>query len=180
MQNSRMPPLRCIETRPWSKAQLKKLFSYIEVERILNFELAGVPFFYKLAWIHLYKQYDFPYQVAYIDEIDYYRKVVYFHYFSYDDKICKVEINECNVTPKLIEKKEYTFVNKLFINEYIFELPLGENAKNLTIQIDGLVTYFDAHGTEYVNTIVLKNIKIKRTRKIKKYMKNAISKWIIS
>ncbi|MYZ45492.1 CDP-glycerol glycerophosphotransferase family protein [Schauerella aestuarii] len=61
---------------------LRDVFRHIDEKTILDFNLAGVWFYHKVAWLGLYKGRNPSTQIGYIDDIDHQKKILKVRYFT--------------------------------------------------------------------------------------------------
>jgi len=101
------------------KALLQEIFTYIDVEEIEKFNLAGAWFYHKVGLLGMMKNYELDYQIVYIDEFDEIKQLVKLRYFSYkkEDAICTINRNETFPIYKKIRRHD--FLGDLFVKEYI-------------------------------------------------------------
>ena len=135
---------------------VQKIFNYIDIDTIEEFNLVGIGFFEKAAWIHLYKKVLLPYQTIFVKKD---KKQLYFNYYAYTPTNLYIEVNAKEIKiPKLFQK-EHIFVNKRFITEYSFEIPILKHTDIISIQIDSVKTYINSSGEKFSNGISINQIK---------------------
>ncbi|MDY5616853.1 MAG: CDP-glycerol glycerophosphotransferase family protein, partial [Helicobacter sp.] len=94
---------------------LDKIFSFIEIETVVNFSLAGCWFFYKVGILNCFKNERLPFQIAYIEDYNPYKEQILITYYTKDDKDVEsilVDGEEVYADYKKIVK--YDFLDRVF------------------------------------------------------------------
>ncbi|EDO7125010.1 glycosyltransferase [Campylobacter coli] len=94
---------------------LDQNFSYIDIETILDFNLAGCWFFHKVGILNCFKIEKPPFQIAYIEDYDPYKEQILITYYTGDDKDVEsivVDGEEVYIDYKKIVK--YDFLDRVF------------------------------------------------------------------
>lgn len=107
---------------------LYKIFSFIDKETIMEFNLAGTWFFQRVSWLGYFKNQKPPFQIVYIDNIDREKKQFLLYYFTCD-KEPKEDITLAGkkLNPIYEKTRVYNFINTDFVYERRFWLPYDEN-----------------------------------------------------
>lgn len=151
------------------KGLLHSLFIFIDTKTIMEFELAGCHFYHKVAFISKYKKEKLSYQIVYIDKFLKRDGMLYFHYYAYEKSIVDIYIDDILIKSTIVEIDEIKFMDDKFILKYYIRASLNKSAKNLKIKIDDIDTYVNINNQE---EILIKNITIKKSNKIKNIFKN--------
>ncbi|EGP7980109.1 capsular biosynthesis protein, partial [Campylobacter coli] len=110
---------------------LDKIFSFIEIETVVNFSLAGCWFFYKIGILNCFKNEKPPFQIAYIEDYDPYKEQILLTYYTGDDKDIEsilIDREEVYVDYKKIVK--YDFLDRVFCYQKRLWVHIPKNAKD--------------------------------------------------
>ncbi|MCV3470373.1 CDP-glycerol:glycerophosphate glycerophosphotransferase [Campylobacter sp. CNRCH_2015_0814] len=110
---------------------LDKIFSFIEMEIVANFSLAGCWFFYKVGILNCFKSEKPPFQIAYIEDYDPYKEQILITYYTGDDEDIEsilIEGEEVHVEYKKIVK--YDFLDRVFCYQKRLWAHIPKNAKD--------------------------------------------------
>lgn len=147
----------------------KKIFNLIEIETILDFELAGIKFYHKVALLAWYKHTSPPYQILFLEKKN--NTSYTFCYYAYEESSCIIKTDHTphTIYPSYITKTIY-FLNKKFIIEHKFTIDLPSNAKTLKVWIDDIPAYFE-NSNKNTTVILVKNLRIQKRKQIFKLIK---------
>ena len=115
---------------------LVEIFRYIELETIDEFNFAGNWFFYKIGMAGLLKQEEFNFQILYIEKYDSIKDEILIRYFSYFKNPISFYLDGRDGLYSHKKIKIYKFLDKTFVYENIFWLPL-KGASSLKVEISG-------------------------------------------
>lgn len=110
---------------------LDKIFSFIEIETVVNFSLAGCWFFYKIGILNCFKNERPPFQIAYIEDYDPYKEQILITYYTGDDKGIEsilVDGEEVYADYKKIVK--YDFLDRVFCYQKRLWVSIPKDAKD--------------------------------------------------
>ena len=110
---------------------LDKIFSFIEIETVVNFSLAGCWFFYKVGILNCFKNERLPFQIAYIEDYDPYKEQILITYYTGDDKDIEsilVDGEEVYADYKKIVK--YDFLDRVFCYQKRLWVSIPKDAKD--------------------------------------------------
>ncbi|ECW7524645.1 glycosyltransferase [Campylobacter coli] len=110
---------------------LDKIFSFIEIETVVNFSLAGCWFFYKVGILNCFKNEKPAFQIAYIEDYDPYKEQILLTYYTGDDKDIEsilIDREEVYVDYKKIVK--YDFLDRVFCYQKRLWVHIPKNAKD--------------------------------------------------
>ncbi|HEF9067789.1 TPA: capsular biosynthesis protein, partial [Campylobacter coli] len=110
---------------------LDKIFSFIEIETVVNFSLAGCWFFYKVGILNCFKNEKLAFQIAYIEDYDPYKEQILLTYYTGDDKDIEsilIDREEVYVDYKKIVK--YDFLDRVFCYQKRLWVHIPKNAKD--------------------------------------------------
>ncbi|VEJ05717.1 Beta-1,3-glucosyltransferase [Campylobacter lari] len=131
---------------------LRKIFTYIDNDTIMDFNLAGCWFFHKVGILNCFKKEKPPFQIVYIDSLNLYKKEVVLMCFMETSNIENIEIyidnNKINFEYKIVQ---YDFINEVFIYQCRIYLKLQEyrTANFLKIYLNSQVTKISFEGKHY-------------------------------
>ncbi|EGH4468696.1 glycosyltransferase [Campylobacter lari] len=110
---------------------LDQNFSYIDKNTIIEFNLTGFNFFYKVGILNCFKNEKPPFQIAYIEGYDPYEEQILITYYTGDDKDIEsilVDEEEVYVGYKKIVK--YDFLDRVFCYQKRLWVHIPKNAKD--------------------------------------------------
>ena len=110
---------------------LDKIFSFIEIETVVNSSLAGCWFFYKVGILNCFKNERLPFQIAYIEDYDPYKEQILITYYTGDDKDIEsilVDGEEVYADYKKIVK--YDFLDRVFCYQKRLWVSIPKDAKD--------------------------------------------------
>ncbi|EGU0560942.1 CDP-glycerol glycerophosphotransferase family protein [Campylobacter coli] len=110
---------------------LDKIFSFIEIETVVNFSLAGCWFFYKVGILNCFKNEKLAFQIAYIEDYNPYKEQILLTYYTGDDEDIEsilVDEEEVYVDYKKIVK--YDFLDRVFCYQKRLWVNIPKNAKD--------------------------------------------------
>ncbi|QOQ98968.1 CDP-glycerol glycerophosphotransferase family protein [Campylobacter lari] len=127
---------------------LDKIFSFIEMEIVANFSLAGCCFFYKVGILNCFKSEKPPFQIAYIEDYDPYKEQILITYYTGDDEDIEsilVDEEEVYIDYKKIVK--YDFLDRVFCYQKRLWVHIPKNAKDkLEILINNKQSMIGKYG----------------------------------
>ncbi|MGI7186116.1 CDP-glycerol:glycerophosphate glycerophosphotransferase [Campylobacter coli] len=139
---------------------LDKIFSFIEIETVVNFSLAGCWFFYKVGILNCFKNEKPPFQIAYIEDYNPYKEQILLTYYTGDDEDIEsilVDGEEVYADYKKIVK--YDFLDRVFCYQKRLWAHIPKNAKDkLENFIDGEQSKISFNGKHY-QSINIKDIR---------------------
>ncbi len=110
---------------------LDKIFSFIEIETVVNFSLAGCWFFYKVGILNCFKNEKLPFQIAYIEDYDPYKEQILLTYYTGDDKdIESILIDREEVYVDYEKIVKYDFLDRIFCYQKRLWVHIPKNAKD--------------------------------------------------
>nr|AVE28264.1 TagF-like capsule polymerase Cps1B [Actinobacillus pleuropneumoniae serovar 1 str. 4074] len=135
-----------------------KVFEYIDVENIMQFNSAGAWFFHKVGMIGAFKNQRPPFQIAYIENIDREKKQILISYFTYFDDCNSFRLNGRDTLPVYQKTVTNTFNEKLFTYEKRSWIPFEKEDDILTISLNGLMMRISVKGTLFSKGISINKI----------------------
>ncbi|EIQ3151157.1 CDP-glycerol glycerophosphotransferase family protein, partial [Campylobacter coli] len=140
---------------------LDQNFSYIDTETIINFDLAGCWFFYKVGILNCFKNEKPPFQIAYIEDYDPYKEQILITYYTGDDKdIESIRIDNEVIYADYEKIVKYDFLDRVFCYQKRLwvSIPIDIKGK-LEFFIDGVKTRITFNKKQ------LQNVNIQDIRK---------------
>ncbi|MDO4640275.1 MAG: CDP-glycerol glycerophosphotransferase family protein [Neisseria sp.] len=113
-----------------------EVFSYIDDNQILDFDLIGIWFFYKIGMMGL-KRKKPAFNIAYIENIDKNKQQILVVYPTYYDISVSYRIDNKDIIPKFQKVVDYTFANQIFVQEFRAWIPYQSLNEQLGIMLDG-------------------------------------------
>lgn len=113
-----------------------KIFSLINAENILNFNVAGFSFFYKVGILHCFKN-EYPsFHIAYIEDLDDKNEQILIRYFTPNDKDTEsIKFDGAEIYADYKKIVKHCFLNRVFCYEKRLWVKMPQNAKKLEIFI---------------------------------------------
>lgn len=137
---------------------LDKIFSFIEIETVVNFSLAGCLFFYKVGILNCFKNEKPPFQIAYIEDYDPYKEQILLTYYTGDGTDIEsilIDGEEVYVDYEKIVK--YDFLDRVFCYQKRLWVHIPKNAKDkLEIFINNEKSVIDKYNQYFLD---IKNIR---------------------
>ncbi|MFG5141424.1 CDP-glycerol:glycerophosphate glycerophosphotransferase [Campylobacter lari] len=109
---------------------LDKIFSFIEMEVVANFSLAGCWFFYKVGILNCFKSEKPPFQIAYIEDYDPYKEQILITYYTGDDEDIESILVEEEVHVEYKKIVKYDFLDRVFCYQKRLWAHIPKNAKD--------------------------------------------------
>lgn len=138
-------------------SKMKEIFSYIDCNIIMSFNLAGIWFYHKLAMLSFFKNEMPDFQISYIDRYDPAKELVRVRYFS--NKNCNEQflVDGQDSIPLYSKITLHEFVGEELIEERWAWLSIHE-AKNIEININNVPTSISVGGKQYKGPVLISDI----------------------
>lgn len=140
------------------KQLLSEIFSYIEIDTIHEFDLAGIKFYHKFGWLHAYKNQVSEQQIIYIDKYDQNKNEIMLRYFYHSDTSEEWLINDEETHPRISKIRDHKFLGEIFVHEKIIWLPLTETGIILKASINSQTARLSMGAKQYNHGILVENI----------------------
>ncbi len=137
---------------------LDTVFSMIDNQKIMEFNLVGIWFFHKVGMLGAFKKEKPTFQIVYINNIDREKKQLLVSYFTYFDIPCSFKLNDKDVIPKYEKIIKHTFVNQLFAQERRCWIPFDDEDSLLTVKLDNEDARITLKQKQYNKGVSIKNI----------------------
>ncbi|WP_068033771.1 CDP-glycerol glycerophosphotransferase family protein [Psychrobacter sp. P11G5] len=139
---------------------LLEIFSYIETETIMDFDLSGTWFLQRVAWLGFLKGEKPSFQTVYIENIDKEKEQILFCYFTYFDAFEHIRIGGEDIIPSFSKTKKYDFLDKTYVNERRVWVSYKNNnlQDNIEVIIDKKQSVLSLQGKKYSNGITIQKI----------------------
>lgn len=139
---------------------LNEIFSLIDIDVIMDFNLVGTWFFHRVLYINYFKKQEMPFQISYIDSIDRDKKLFQLYYFTADENTNIEEItwNGKKVEAVYEKSRIYTLANKTVIYERRFWISYAEyHPKNMfRFKINGKDARISLTGKQHLDGLPLR------------------------
>ncbi|WP_257929109.1 glycosyltransferase, family 2 [Campylobacter lari] len=110
---------------------LDKIFSFIEMEIVVNFSLAGCWFFHKVGILNCFKSEKPPFQIAHIEDYDPYKEEILITYYTGDDKnIESIRIDNEVIYADYKKIVKNDFLDRVFCYQKRLWVHMPKNAKD--------------------------------------------------
>ncbi|WP_144653738.1 CDP-glycerol glycerophosphotransferase family protein [Campylobacter coli] len=132
---------------------LDENFSYIDNNTIINFSLASCWFFHKVGILNCFKNEKPPFQMAYIEDYDPYKKQILLTYYTGDDKDIESIFVDREVVYIDYEKiVKYDFLDRVFCYQKRLWVSISKDAKyKLEIFINGKRSMIGQYGKYFLD-----------------------------
>lgn len=135
------------------KFLVRQIFSHIEQDTLMNFELAGMWFFQKLGLAAKYKGYIPNFNISYIDDYDATKNLVKIKYFTPIEEIDEqVFLDDEIVVPTYSKTRIHRFFDEPFLHERILWLQLGDG-NNFRITTQNKPTRITLRGKQFKDDV---------------------------
>lgn len=125
----------------------EKILSFIDIKTILNFDLAGIWFLYKVGLLGSFKGITDITQIAYIEKYDQTKREILISYHSYRESDISILFDNKDTIPKYQKKKKHTFGDKYFVTTYKLWISLPDNFSKFEIKFNGVHSKIFIKGT---------------------------------
>lgn len=138
----------------------REILTYIDIKEILDFNLIGIWFMYKVGILGAFKDKKPDFQIAYVENLDRAKKQILVVYYSYFDVPVSYRINGQDILPKHFKITNRTFANHLFVSEYRAWIPYENynQSDELRVEIDGKNATIALFGKQYTQGLPLQDI----------------------
>ncbi|WED79363.1 CDP-glycerol glycerophosphotransferase family protein [Aeromonas allosaccharophila] len=119
------------------KSLVTELFTHIDVDTIMEFELAGCWFYHKVALLGLFKKIDPALQIVYIEAFDHIKGMVELRYFTRDVGLEAFNIGGVDVMPCFAKSMGHEFLGDSFVIERRIWVPISseQQVSNATLKV---------------------------------------------
>lgn len=145
----------------------KNIFSYIDDQVILDFELVKMWFMYKVAMLGFFKNSEPQSYIAYIENIDLKNKQILISYYVYHDNEVSYKINNCDVFPQYIKTVRNNFVGYDFVYEKRAWISYNDVNDTLEVLINNRKAKISLFGKQYKDGLLLSHILAKFSPSLK-------------
>lgn len=139
------------------KVLMTELFNHIDIDTIMEFELAGCWFFHKVALLGLFKKVDPTLQIIYVEAFDPVKNMVELRYFTRDVGLEVFNVGEEDVIPSFAKSMEHEFLGDSFVIERRIWVPISPMQQTtnstLKVSIGNMVARVSLAGKHYNNGV---------------------------
>ncbi|MFG0532719.1 CDP-glycerol glycerophosphotransferase family protein [Pseudomonas sp. yb_2] len=140
------------------KTLMQEIFSHIEQDTLMNFELAGMWFFQKLGLVAKYKGHTPNFNISYIDNYDATKNLVKVKYFTPTKEIDEqVFVDNKILVPTYSKTRIHRFFDEPFLYERILWLQLGDG-DNFRITAQNKPTRVTLQGKQFKDEVPIELI----------------------
>ena len=115
---------------------LDQVFECIDLETILEFELAGCWFIHKVGMLGAFKQSAPPFQIVYVEDYDPAKSLVQLRYFTSVVGLEVFEINGQDVIPAFSKTVRHDFLERTFVLERRIWLPIFTDSAHAKLKVE--------------------------------------------
>lgn len=137
---------------------LKSIYSLLDYENIIGFNMSGIWFKHKVGMLGLFKNCKPKFQICYIDNIDTSKKQICISYFSYGECDSNIKINGLDIIPSYHKKTDTIFVGEYFLTEYRSWVNYSDLSDELSVSLDNHNSKISVLGEQYSNSIKVDKI----------------------
>lgn len=147
-----------LEKKEAFKALLKEIFSYIDLDTIMKFELGGSWFFHKAGLLSYFKSQSPNFQIVYINDIDEAKKQVQIRYFTHELGCEHIRINTEDSASLYSKVIKHDFLGDVFIYEIRAWVSFDSTKDLLDIKIDEKPTSISMGGEQFKGCLAYETI----------------------
>lgn len=144
------------------KLLLNEIFSKIDIDTIMEFELAGCWFYHKVALLGLFKEVEPNFQIAYVEAFDQAKGMVELRYFTRNVGFEAISIAGEDVIPCFAKNVGHEFLGGSFVTERRLWIPISpeqqESNANLNVIIGDIATRISLAGKQHHNGVAYQQI----------------------
>ena len=148
--------LSCEEKNIFHKL-IEDIFYYIDSEVILDFDLAGIWFAFKVGMIETFKKEKVDNQIVYIENIDREKEQILVSCFIGHQRAVSFQFDGKDVIPIYQKVVKHDFVGQNFVNEFRSWVSYSSKEK-FEVFIDGNKSRISLKGKQYKNGVKLEEI----------------------
>lgn len=127
---------------------VRQVISYIDNQHILDFNLIGIWFFYKVGLMGL-KHEQVPFNIAYIENVDREKKQILVVYQYTQEHSVSFALNGKDVLPQAQKIVDYHFAKQVFVHEVRAWIPYDNEDEQFTLSIDGNTARLSVFGKQH-------------------------------
>ncbi|MDQ5941695.1 MAG: hypothetical protein QG572_508, partial [Pseudomonadota bacterium] len=129
---------------------LREVCARIDVDTIMQFELAGCWFMHKLAILTSLKGVAPPFQVAYVEAVDEVKdQVLLTVYTGASPPVLSYRWKQVDTLPDHLKAVEHRLLDEVFVTAWRCWLPIGGDAETLSVRLDGIDARISLGGKLY-------------------------------
>lgn len=137
---------------------MNNIFSYIDDQVIIDFELVNMWFMYKVAMLGFFKKSEPKNYISYIESVDSENKQILVSYYVYFDDCVSYKLNKKDVNPKCIKTVKNTFVSHEFFYEKRAWISYNDINEIMEMEINNRATRISLFGKQYKNGLQIRHI----------------------
>lgn len=137
---------------------MNNIFSYIDDQVIIDFELVNMWFMYKVAMLGFFKKSEPKNYISYIESVDRENKQILISYYVYFDYCVSYKLNKKDVTPKYIKTVKNTFVSHDFFYEKRAWISYNDINEIMEMEVNNRATRISLFGKQYKNGLKIRHI----------------------
>ncbi len=127
---------------------VRETLSYIDEQHIIDFDLIGIWFFYKVGLLGLINKKP-PFNIAYIENVDREKKQILVVYQYTQDHSVSFRLDNSDIIPRYKKITDYLFARKPFVHEVRAWIPFESLNSQFTVTIDGKNARISVFGKQH-------------------------------
>ncbi|MEP8838736.1 CDP-glycerol glycerophosphotransferase family protein (plasmid) [Enterobacter roggenkampii] len=138
---------------------IEQIFKFIDSKQIIEFNLGGAWFYHKVGLLGLFKNQEPPFQIVYAEQYDFVKNQVLLRYFSSQNDIERITIDDKDIIPDFAKTIMHDFVGRTFCYERRLWVHLPDGAKEVRVDIGSVPTKLSLGGRQSAKGISVKDLK---------------------
>lgn len=140
-------------------ALIDEIFTYIDKQVVMEFELSGSWFFHKVGMLNCFKQTAPSFQICYVQAVDKNKKMIHLRYFSGNKNALEVfKLDDVDTIPLYKKIQQHNFLDRIFTYETHIWLPYDNSQQKLAVTIEQLNAGISLKGKHYESEIKVNQI----------------------
>lgn len=117
-------------------SMLKEIFTYLDKDMIMNFDLAGAWFYHKVGMLKYFKNEEPDAQIVYIEKYDRFKDMVQLRYFTNPVGLEQISLDGKDTIPAYAKTVKHDLLDDVFILERRLWVPL-DKAQKIEVSVSG-------------------------------------------
>lgn len=139
-------------------AILKEIFTYLDKQQILDFDLAGAWFYHKVAMLSYFKGEEPDTQIVYVEKYDRFKDMIQLRYFTKNVGVESICLDKQDTFPDYAKTIRHLFLDDVFILERRLWVSLRK-AQTLNVVVSQRNTRISLAGKQHSNGVCVADIR---------------------
>lgn len=138
---------------------VKEIFSYIDIDVVDHFNIAGCWFYHKVGMLGAFKGEALPFQIVYVDSFDPVTKLLKLRFFY--SGLLESEVlflDDKEIAPYHSKTRRHDFIDATFVNERFVWVRTPNLSESINIQINNLDTRLSLNGKHYYDGLSVDHV----------------------